>query len=376
MSEMSEIKVPFFDYPRVYLDDRDNLLSIIDEVCSRGAFILQDDLYNFEHELANYLDIDQAVGVGNATDGMELAWLAVGLQPGDEVICCAHTMLATASAIVMAGGVPVPVDIGDDNLIDPEAIEDAITPRTIGIMPTQLNGRICDMDKICATAEKNDLVLIEDAAQALGARYKGRSAGSFGLAGSFSFFPAKVMGCLGDGGAVVSNDSEIFERIFQLHDHGRAKNGEVHCWGRNSRLDNLQAAILRYRLTHYTDVIARRREIARIYQEQLCDIEMLRLPPGPYADPERFDVYQNYELCAQRRDQLQAHLKQRGVGTLVQWNGRAVHQWEALGYDMRIPRVEKFFNESLMLPMNMFVSDSDIEYVCESVRSFYGVCGS
>jgi len=370
---MTELKVPFFDYPRVYLDDRDNLLSIIDEVCSRGAFVLQDDLHNFEHELANYLGIDQAVGVGNATDGMELAWLAVGLQPGDEVICCAHTMLATASAIVMAGGVPVPVDITDDNLIDPEAIVDAITSRTIGIMPTQLNGRICDMDKICAIAEKNDLVLIEDAAQALGAKYKERSAGSFGLAGSFSFFPAKVMGCLGDGGAVVSNDAELFERIFQLHDHGRAKNGDVRCWGRNSRLDNLQAAILSYRLTHYTDVIARRRDIARMYYEQLCDIEMIRLPPSPDADPERFDVYQNYELCAQRRDQLQEHLKQRGIGTLVQWNGRAIHQWEALGYDIRIPRVEKFFNESLMLPMNMFISDSDVDYVCDCVRSFYGV---
>ncbi len=237
-------KVPFFDYPRAYLDERDDLLKIIDNVGHRGAFIMQQDLREFESKLAGYALTNYSVGVANATDGLELSLMAIGLKSGDEVICCSHTMLATASAIVTAGGTPVPVESGEDNLISPEAIEDAITPRTVGIMPTQLNGRICDMDAIMAIAKKHGLFIVEDAAQALGAKYKGKHSGSFGEAAAISFFPAKVLGCLGDGGAVLTNSSDIFERVYQLHDHGRDTNGDLKCWGRNSRLDNLQAAIL------------------------------------------------------------------------------------------------------------------------------------
>ena len=168
-------------------------------------------------------------------------------------------MLATASAIKVAGGIPIPVDIGPDNLIDPEAIIDAITPNTVGIMPTQLNGRVCDMDAIAAIADKYGLFIVEDAAQALGARYKGQHAGTFGLASDISFFPAKVLGCLGDAGAVLVNDKNLFHQVYQLHDHGRDVDGEVRRWGRNSRLDNIQAAILSHKLTRYEKVINRRR---------------------------------------------------------------------------------------------------------------------
>ena len=178
-------------------------------------------------------------------------------------------MLATASSIVTAGGVPVPVDIGEDGLIDPSAIEDAISERTVGIMPTQLNGRTCDMDHICQIVEKNGFVLIEDAAQALGSRYKNQHAGTFGYASAISFYPAKVLGCLGDGGAILVNDENAYEKLYQLHDHGRGFDGKVHLWGRNSRLDNVQAAILDYRLSNHGEVIKRRREVAAIYQQRL-----------------------------------------------------------------------------------------------------------
>jgi dTDP-4-amino-4,6-dideoxygalactose transaminase len=363
--------VPFFNYPRVFMDEEQQLLDIFHNIGSRGAFIMQKELQEFEGSLAGYTGAKHAIGVANATDGLELAWMAIGLRPGDEVIHCSHTMLATAASIVTAGGRPVPVELGEDNLIDPEAIEDAINPRTVGIMPTQLNGRTCNMDRIMDIAKRHGLFVVEDAAQALGSRFKGKMAGTFGKAAAISFFPAKVLGCLGDGGGVITNDDYIFDRVYQLHDHGRDQNGEVRCWGRNSRLDNLQAAILQYRLQSYSTVIERRRSIAVMYQSLLGDMEELQLPPAPNSHPDHFDVYQNYELQADRRDELKEYLRERGIGTLIQWGGKAVHQFERLGFTCRLPKVEKFFERCLMLPMNTFISNNDVEYVCENIRKFY-----
>ena len=363
--------VPFFDYPRLYTDERESLLSIIDDVGGRGAFIMQRDLEEFEQALSDYTGARHAVGVANATDGLELAWMALDLRPGEEVIISSHTMLATASAIVTAGGTPVPVELGEDNLIDPDAVAAAIGPRTVGIMPTQLNGRTCNMDPIMEMARRHGLFVVEDAAQALGSRFKGQHAGTFGNAAAFSFFPAKVLGCLGDGGGVVTNDDHLYDRVYQLHDHGRNVSGETRSWGRNSRLDNLQAAILHHRLQTYAEVIDRRRAIAAAYQESLGDLEQLQLPPAPDSDPDHFDVYQNYELQADRRDELKQHLAAAGIGTLIQWGGKAVHQWERLGFNIRLPKTERFFERCIMLPMNMFVRDEDVAYVSSTIRSFY-----
>ena len=228
--------VPFFEYPRLWSDDREDLLQIIDEVSSSGGFILQEAVSNFENELAHYAGANYSVGVGNATDGMEIFLEAIGINPGDEIIISSHTMLATASAIKVAVGVPIPVDIkNDDNLICPQAIKEAINENTVGIMPTQLNGRVCEMDKIQDIATKNSLFIVEDAAQALGSKYKGQHAGTFGLASDISFFPAKVLGCLGDAGGVLVNDKDLYHKIYQIHDHGRDTDGEVKRWGRNSR---------------------------------------------------------------------------------------------------------------------------------------------
>lgn len=363
--------VPFFDYPRAYLDDRDSVISIIDKVASRGAFILQNELKTLETNLSKFIGAKHTIGVANATDGLELAWIALGLRPGDEVIISSHTMLATASAIVTAGGVPIPVDIGSDNLIDPDAIEAAITPRTVGVMPTQLNGRTCNMDRILQIVDKHRLLLVEDAAQALGSKFKGKHAGTFGKAAAISFYPAKVLGCLGDGGCVITNSDQIFDKVYQLHDHGRDFNGEVKSWGRNSRLDNVQAAILDYRLATYANVISRRRAVAEVYHKRLSELEELQLPPAPDSDLDHFDIYQNYELQADRRDELRDHLRLKGIGTLIQWGGKAVHQWEHLGFSVKLPKVERFFERCIMLPMNMFVSDDDVHYVCDQIKDFY-----
>lgn len=365
-------KVPFFDYPRIWTDDRAALIDVIDETASAGGFILQKALEDFEKELANYCGAHSAVGVANATDGMEIFLEAIGVGAGDEIIISSHTMLATASAIKVAGGVPVPVDIGYDNLIDPSSIEDAITSNTVGIMPTQLNGRTCDMDPIMELAEKHGLFVVEDAAQALGSSYKGKFAGTFGLASDISFFPAKVLGCLGDAGAILVNDKTLFETIYQIHDHGRhSVDGLVKRWGRNSRLDNIQAAILSYKLKSYDKAIERRRAVASIYHSRLSGIEELGLPAAPGSEPDHFDVFQNYEITANDRNKLQVHLSEKNIGTLIQWGGEAIHQFKELGFTQHCPNTDVFFKKCIMLPINCFVSDDDIHYVCDQIQSFY-----
>jgi len=366
-------EIPFFNYRGAFGSIETELMATIRDVISRGAFIMQRDVVEFEQALAKYLGVKHAFGVGNATDGLYLAYRAAGLKEGDEVIFPSHTMVASPASVHFAGGVPVPVDIGPDHMLDPKVIEKAITKKTRFIMPVQVNGRTCDMDAIQAVADKHGLGIIEDAAQALGSQFKGRKAGSFGVAAAFSFYPAKVLGCLGDGGAVVTNDDAVADRLHQLRDHGRDREGEVSSWGMNSRLDNLQAAILHLQFRDYDTIINHRRSVAATYQRVLGDLKEVTLPPAPDADQRHFDVYQNYEMEADRRDELRAYLKANGIGTLVQWGGKAVHQFERLPLkQVSLPVTERFFTRCIMLPMNMMVSESDAEHVGATVRAFYG----
>jgi dTDP-4-amino-4,6-dideoxygalactose transaminase len=363
--------VPFFDYPHLFLTEEEELTAIFRDVGLRGAFILQEDLARFERNLAAYLGVKYALGVGSATDGLLLALRAVGIGPGDEVIFCSHTMVATAAAIHFAGATPVPVECAGDHLIDAEAVDRAVTPRTRAILPTQLNGRTANMQALEVIAQRHDLAIVEDAAQALGSRFQGRPAGSFGAAGAISFFPAKTLGCLGDGGAILTNNENIYERVIELRDHGRGAGGEIVSWGLNSRLDNLQAAILDFRLASYETTIGRRRALAGIYRERLQIIRQLKLPPGPGDDPEHFDVFQNYEIEAERRDELRAHLKTRGIGTALPWGGKAVHQWTRLGFTNRLPFTEALFERVLLLPLNLSLTDDDVHHVSNTIADFY-----
>ncbi len=363
--------IPFFDYPRLFLDEEEMLLAIVRDTGRRGAFILQRDLAEFEEHLAHFLSARYALGVANATDGLLIALRAAGIRKGDEVIFSSHTMIATASAIHFAQAVPVPVECGADHLIDPCAVAEAITPRTRAIVPTQLNGRTADMASLETIANKNGLIIIEDAAQALGSRFRDQCAGTFGAASAISFFPAKALGCLGDGGAVITNNDRIHDRILELRDHGHRADGEIVSWGLNSRLDNLQAAILDARLKKYAAVIERRRAIARLYQSRLSSLDELKLPPGPDSDPDHFDIFQNYEIEASQRDQLRAHLKASGIGTILPWGGKAVHQWEKLGFTEKLPRTEKLFSRVLLLPLNMFLTDDEVNVISDAIRAFY-----
>lgn len=364
--------VSFFDYPALFAASRGEYTAIFDDVCGRGAFIKQRDLAEFEQNLAAFLGTRYVLGVGNATDGLHFALRSVGIGAGDEVIFSSHTMLATATAIHFSGATPVPVECGPDHLIVADAVEAAITSRTRAIMPTQLNGRTADMATLQRLADRHDLLIVEDAAQALGSRFRGRLSGTFGCASAISFYPAKVLGCFGDGGAIVTNDPEVFEHAVSLCDFGRNSTGEVVRWGLNSRLDNLQAAFLDFQLKKYDGVMHRRRQLAALYTERLKDVCEIVLPPAPDSDPDHFDIYQNYEIEAERRDELKAHLKEHGIGTLIQWGGQAVHQLKVIGFTQNLPYTDRLFTRLLMIPMNMSLTDDDLNYVCDAIRVFFG----
>ncbi|MEO8563646.1 MAG: DegT/DnrJ/EryC1/StrS family aminotransferase [bacterium] len=372
MLDTKQRSIPFFNYSGAFSAQEEDYLRMLSDIIRRGAFIQQRDLDEFEQHLAEYLGVKYAIGVGNATDGLIMAFRAAGVGPGDEVIFPSHTMVASPASAAHCGATPVPVDMGPDHLMDPAAVEAAITSRTRAILPVHLNGRTCDMDSIVEIARRHDLIIIEDAAQALGSRFKSKMAGTFGLASAISFYPAKILGCFGDGGAVITDDDDVARKIRLLRDHGRNDEGEVETWGLNSRLDNFQAAVLDFQFRDYGAIIAHRRAIARVYEAHLRDLAQLVLPEAPGEHPDHFDVFQNYELEAEQRDALREALKADGIGTLVQWGGKAVHQYPKLGFTQRLPHTDRFFERCLMLPMNMMVSEDDAEYVAARVRRFYG----
>jgi len=369
---MIEKKIPFFNYQALFRKNEKEIMDTLHEVMSRGAYILQKDLKDFEQNLADFLDIKYAIGVADGTNALILALRAAGIGNEDEVILCSHTYIATAAAVHFVGAIPVLVECGGDHMINPDSIEQAITSKTKALMPTQLNGRTCDMDELQKIADKHKLIIIEDAAQALGSRYKGKCAGTFGVAGTFSFYPAKLLGCFGDGGAVATNDDDMAKKILLLRDHGRNEKGEVVAWGTNCRLDNIQAAILNMKFKMFDGDLERRRMIASVYEEKLKDIEDLTLPPPPDEDDRHYDVYQNYEIESGKRDQLKAYLEKRGVGTLIQWGGKAVHQCRGVGFDhLQLPITEKMTSRFLMLPMHTALTDDDVEYICDCIKTFY-----
>ncbi len=368
-----ELPVKFFDYPLQFNSAKEEYMKVIEEVYSRGAYILGDDLKVFEESLAGFCGCRHAVGVKNCTDAILLSLMASGISPGDEVISVAHTFVATIEVIRFLGARPVFVDVAGDHNMDVSLVEQAITPRTKAIIPVSLNGRICsDIDRLAALAAERNIAIVEDAAQSLGARYRGKGAGTFGLSGCFSFYPAKLLGAFGDAGAVVTDEGRFAERITRLRNHGRGNGTDIEMWGLNCRMDNVHAAILNHKLAKVNGWIDRRRRIAALYDAQLRDMEQLALPAAPGSEAGRYDVFQNYEIEAVARDGLAAFLRDKRIATLLPWGGKAVHQFPGLHLgDVRLPRTEELFRRVLMLPIYPELTDDQVAYVCDAIRTFY-----
>ncbi|MEV4347446.1 DegT/DnrJ/EryC1/StrS family aminotransferase [Actinoplanes sp. NPDC049596] len=365
-------RVRFVDYPEQWRRQRDGLLPVIEETIARGDLMLRRQLADFETHLASFNSSARAVGVSNCTDGLRLLAHALDIGPGDEIVTVAHTFVATMSPFVLRGATPVLVDIGDDHLMDTSRLAEAVTPRTRVIIPVHLNGRTVDMTAVQEAASSVGAVIVEDAAQALGATLDGRTSGTFGLASTYSFYPAKMLGALGDAGAVLTDDPALADRLLALRDHGRVAKAELDGWGYNCRLDNLQAAVLDWRLARLPSWIDRRREIARLYTSLLGDVPELQIPVGPDDDPRRRDVYQNYPVTCEARDRLAAHLRDDGIETLISWP-IPLHRQKGLGLShWQLPRTEKLCDEVLSLPMQVELTDDQVSYVAASVRKFFG----
>ena len=367
------MEVQFFPYRDFYLHDKKEYSRVLNEVLSRGAYILQKDCHEFEENSKKFLDCHDFITVANGTDALILLLRAAGIGQEDEVIMPAHTYIATAASVFYVGAKIVLADIGYDKLIDPNSIEELITDKTKCIMPVHVNGRICNMEKIIKLAEKYNLVIIEDAAQAYGAKYKGKSAGTFGIGGGISFYPAKVLGCFGDGGGIVTNHESISKSVRFLRDHGRSDNGKVESWGLNSRLDNIQAAVLNYKFTKFPETLKRRIEIANMYYEGLKDCDGITYIPVFREDKDNFDIYQNFEICCKERNLLKDFLNKKNIKTIIQWAGMPVHKSNLSGInpDSKLPLTDKFFEECILLPLHPLLSNEQVNYVIEMILGFY-----
>ena len=340
------------------------------DVLSRGDLIMRQQMLDFEHNLASFVGTTEAVGVSNCTDGMRLVLEAVGIGPGDEVITVSHTFMATMAVIHQVGATPVLVDVGADHNMNVDLVEKAITPRTKAIIPVYLNGRLVRMDRLMEIARAHKLLVIEDTAQALGGAYLGVRGGAWGLAGAFSFYPAKLLGAYGDAGAVVTSDAGLAERLRELRDHGRVSKTGFSGWGWNCRLDNLQAAILDLKLKKVPEWIGQRRRLAAIYDEELADVGAVKRPPAPDGGP-YFDIYQNYVIEADRRDQLRDHLTASGIETLIS-PGPVPNHKQPVGLDhFDLPRTEELCAKVLSLPLNNELGEEQVLEVAAAIKDFY-----
>ncbi len=373
--------IPLYDLARQHEPIAEELFEAVARVAGAQRFVLGEPVAEFESAAAEYVGAGHAIGVASGTDALYLALRLLALEAGDEVITSPFTFFATAGAIVNAGGRPVFVDIEPDTFnLDPAAVAAAVTERTRAILPVHLFGQMAELGPPLDIAQRHGLWLIEDAAQAFGAKAavdgRWRAAGTVGTVGCFSFYPTKNLGGWGDGGLLTTNDSQLAERLRRLRVHGEdyARGRYLHTEvGTNSRLDAIQAAVLQVKLRHLPGWTELRRARAALYDAELSGIEGIS---APVAAADRFHVYSLYTVRAEQRDALHRHLGERGIGSGVYYP-RSLHLqpcFAELGYqEGEFPEAERAAAEALSLPLYPELSPDEVERTASAVREFYGV---
>jgi dTDP-4-amino-4,6-dideoxygalactose transaminase len=361
------MNIPLCDLYAQYLTIKPDIDAAIERTIVHSAFIGGEELQAFEAEFANYCESKACVGVGNGTDALYLALRGLGVGPGDEVVTVAHTFIATAETITLTGARPIFVDIREDTmLMDPDALESVITARTRAIIPVHLYGQPCDMDRIMEVARRHKLKVVEDAAQAHGARWRGKRVGSIGDVACFSFFPGKNLGAYGDAGAVVSQDEQLIQRIRMLANHGRMDKYIHENEGVNSRLDGLNAAILRVKLRHLDEWNEARRRHVRQYMETLRDSGAMLPVVNTNADP----VWHLFVIRVPQRDRIQARLNERGIAAGIHYPV-PLHRQPAYKHlniaDGALPITERVAASIISLPMYPELIRDQIEVVSRAV---------
>ena len=363
-------KIPVLDLTEEVDELWDELNAAIQDVLRSGHFIMGEPVRQFEAEAAAYLGVKHAVAVNSGTDALLIALHALGIGPGDEVITTSFSFFATVEGVSMLGATPVFADIDPVTFnIDPQTIRALITPRTRALLPVHLFGQPADMELLLSLAEQHDLVILEDVAQAFGAEYKGRKLGTLGTMGAFSFFPSKTLGAYGDGGLIITNDDTLAETARMLRAHGSRKKYHNEMLGYNSRLDTLQAAVLRVKLPHVPEWNRARQQIAMRYDELLKDVPGL-VTPEDKSEGEH--VYHQYTLriLDGRRDAAQAALAEAGISSMIYYPV-PIHQlpvYADLGVEL--PQTELACQEVLSLPMWPRLKEEQQLRICEILNDF------
>jgi len=366
-----DLSIKFGDLSREYTEIGSNIDAVISQVLTRGWYILGPEVSSFEENFAEYLRSRHCITCASGTEAISLALMAIDVKSGDEVITVSHTAVPTISAISMIGARPVFVDIDPNTcLMDVTQVEAAITPQTRAIIPVHLYGQCVDMDPLLVIANEHNIPVIEDCAQAHGATYKGQKAGTMGLLGAFSFYPSKNLGCYGDGGAVVTTDAALGDKIEMLRNYGQTQRYHHEIKGINSRLDELQAAILNIKLKYLDRYNSRRREIANQYTAGLQELPLQMPVEMPYNQ----HVYHLYVIQTSQRDTLQAYLSENGVQTLIHYPIPAHLQkaYAELGYESgSFPNTEHIAKSILSLPMYPQLQDEEIANINAAIRRFF-----
>lgn len=360
--------VPFVNLGLQYQFLRNQILSKFDEISKKGEYILGSELDEFEQEFANFCGTKFAIGVGSCSDALSFSMIALGIGKGHEVIIPGNSFIATAWTVVNIGAIPVFVDVLDDYNIDPQMIKKAITKKTKAIIPVHLTGRMTDMDQIIQIANENNLYVIEDAAQAVGASLNKKKSGSFGITGCFSLHPLKNLHVQGDGGVITTNDETIYCFLKKLRNHGLKNRDECEFWGYNSRLDNIQAAIARIKLQYIDEWNSRFIQIANIYSEELQQVSLV-----PKDDSKKVSIYHRYVIQHFSRDGLKNYLEKNNIETRINYPVPLHLQPAAknLGYKPGdLPKVEAQSKLILSLPIYAEMTDDQIYYVIKKIKLF------
>ncbi len=361
--------IPFFDLKRQYESIKAEIDGATRRVYASGWFILGTETEAFENEFAAYIGAEHAIGVNSGTDALHLAIRALGIGKGDEVITVPNTAVATVAAIEMAGATPVLCDVREDSMtMDADSFASAITDKSRAVIPVHLFGQAAELDAIIGIARQYKLAIIEDCAQAHGAKYQGQRVGTFGDIAAFSFYPTKNLGAYGDGGAIVTNDSNLADKVKLLRQYGWRSRYESEISGVNSRLDEVQAAVLRVKLKHLDAWNTARRERAALYTELLPSKRVKPPVEMPYAE----HVFHLYVTQCAMRDYLTAFLKEREIGTAIQYPTPIHWQpaYEHLAPDGSLPVAEKLAREILSLPLYPELPLVDVRTVADAIREF------
>jgi dTDP-4-amino-4,6-dideoxygalactose transaminase len=366
------MKVPYFDLKAQYAAMREEILGALDRVCQNAAFILGEEVAQFEKEFAAYCEVKHCVALNSGTSALHVALLAAGIGAGDEIITTPNTFIATAEAISYTGAKPVFVDIEPATAnIDPRLIAQAITPRTKAILPVHLSGRPAAMDAILDVAARQRLAVIEDACQAHSARYRGKRVGGFGLAAAFSFYPTKNLGGYGEGGALTTNDERVAQLARSLRDHGAVRRYTHDRVGYNYRMDGFQGAVLRIKLKQLDVWTAKRQDLARQYRKHLANVRI----DLPHDDPHDECVYHLFAVYVDNRDAVRAELEARGVQTAIHYPSPLALQkaYANLGYRPgSLPQVERVCERVLCLPMFPELTLEQAEYAAKTLAEIVG----